>query len=145
MIIYGKIFSPVSTPRILPPAVARNAYPRYLEAIEKLPYPSAFIVPISILCSSTIRVIPVRLIRAATKKNITGNTFPIARIRFAFSPNPSYSTSVLLLYTYHFGFFIFLICSFASASFFSPFAISSSDVFFPSSYSFLASASLASF
>ena len=143
--MYGRIFSPTSTPRTLPPAVARNAYPRYFDAMEKFPYPKAFIVPISILCSSTIRVIPVRLINAATRKNITGNTFPIARIRSAFSPNPSYSISVLLSYTYHFGFLIWLICLPASASFFSPFAISASDVFFPSSYSFLASASFASF
>ena len=92
--IYGNIFSPINTPNTLPPAVAINAYPRYFFAIDILLYPSAFMVPIAVLCSSTIRVILVRLISAATRKNNTGKTRPIAPRRSAFSPYPEYSVKV---------------------------------------------------
>ena len=95
--MYGRIFSPTSTPRTLPPAVARNAYPRYFDAMEKFPYPKAFMVPISILCSSTIRVIPVRLINAATRKNITGNTFR----SHAYDPHFLRIHHILSVYFYH--------------------------------------------
>ena len=44
----------------------------------------------------------VRLINAATKKNKTGNTLPMARIRSAFSPYPLYSVRSSLSFTYHF-------------------------------------------
>ena len=73
-------------PRILPPTVARKAYSRYLDAIAYLPYPRAFIVPIWVLCSSTIRVMVVRLTSAATRKKITGKTCPILLILSALSP-----------------------------------------------------------
>ncbi len=112
--------------------------------MANLPYPSAFIVPIEVLCSSTMRVMLVRLISAATRKNRTGKTLPIAPRRSAFSPNPLYSTSVLLSYTYHFGSLISESSSFASAIFFSPSAISSSDLRSPSPYSSSASFSFAS-
>ena len=65
-------------------------------------YPRAFSVPICILCSSTILVMAVRLMRAATRKKTAGNTCPIARIRSALSPYPSYSVRALLRsWTYH--------------------------------------------
>ena len=141
MIMYGSTFSPNSTPRILPPSVATNAYPRYLAAIADLSYPSAFMVPISIRCSSTIRVILVRLISAATRKNSTGNT-PSQ------SPHPVriLSVSVVLRqiplsYRYQSGSSILSISSWGSAISCSASANSASASAFPSSYSFFASAS----
>ena len=55
-------------------------------------YPSAFNVPIFILCSSTILVIVVKHTSAATAKKNTGNIFAKASILFA---QPSYSTNDL--------------------------------------------------
>ena len=86
IITKGRIFSPIRIPRILPPTVARKAYSRYLDAIAYFPYPKAFIVPIWVLCSSTIRVMVVRLTSAATRKKITGKTCPILLILSALSP-----------------------------------------------------------
>ena len=64
------MISPIPPPII----VARLAYIRYFLDICLLLYPKAFKVPISTLSSSTILDIEVKLIKAATKKNTTGNT-----------------------------------------------------------------------
>ena len=71
--IYGIIFSPIRIPKTPPVNVARIAYQRYFPTIEAFPYPRAFKIPICVLSSSTIRVIVVRLINAATRKIRQGN------------------------------------------------------------------------
>ncbi|MNE94953.1 hypothetical protein D3C87_1995410 [compost metagenome] len=58
--------------------------------ISRLPYPSAFRVPICSRCSSTIRVIVVRLTSAAIRKKNTGNTLAIADNRSALSLYSAY-------------------------------------------------------
>ena len=81
----------------------------YFLAISNTVYPSAFKVPIFILCSSTILVIVVKHTRAATAKKNTGNIFASASMLLA---HPSYSTKDLWLSlskTYHVGRSIFFI------------------------------------
>ena len=77
---------------MLPIILAVNAYNMYFLAMSNTVYPSAFNVPIFILCSSTILVIVVKHTSAATAKKNTGNIFAKASILFA---QPSYSTNDL--------------------------------------------------
>ena len=79
-IIEGKTVSPIIFPKTLPPTLAINEYNTYLSIIELELYPNAFIVPIFILCSSTILVIVVKHINAANEKKNTGNILDIDSI-----------------------------------------------------------------
>ena len=108
------------------------------------PYPSAFSVPICSRCSSTIRVIVVRLTRAATRKKIKGNTFPIAPIRSASLPNSTYVWIAFLSSTYHSGSLISSMSFWASSIFLPASAIFSSASCLESSYLTFASAKSAS-
>ena len=65
---------PTNIPSKHPRMLAKAAYITNFKEISKSPYPKAFIVPISILFSSTILVIVVKQIRTATIKKNTGNT-----------------------------------------------------------------------
>ena len=62
----GKNLNPIAIPISPPIKHADNAYKQYFASICALLYPSAFNVPISVLSSSTILVIDVKLIRIAT-------------------------------------------------------------------------------
>ena len=66
---------------IIPPIIdANEAYIKYFLDICLPVYPKAFKVPIRPLCSSTILVIDVKLIKVAIKKNKNGNILPILLI-----------------------------------------------------------------
>ena len=88
-----------------PVNVQRIAYQRYFPTIEAFPYPRAFKIPICFYSSSTIRVIVVRLINAATREEMeVGTLLPIAAYGLHYLPYPLYSVRLFLSCTYHFGF-----------------------------------------
>jgi hypothetical protein len=95
-------------------------------------YPNAFKVPIWVRCSSTIRVIVVRLISAATRKNIIGKTFPMFFSRSALSPKSEYSGRSLRSVMIHSGVSISSTSFWASSIFCWASAILSSASFLPS-------------
>ena len=88
---------PINVPNISPKTVADNEYKMYLIIIVDFLYPNDFNVPIFILSSSTILVIVVTVTKAATIKNITGNTFPMIPI---FSKSLSKDLNALLSYNF---------------------------------------------
>ena len=85
MITAGSSRKPITAPMKPPITHALMEYATYFIMIAPVLYPSALSVPISMRCSSTMRVMVVRLTSAATMKKITGNTSPTAAMRSVFS------------------------------------------------------------